>query len=196
MQIIDTTDPLYEKGVLNFIEFAFNGFEEGILFRGDYLKSTSCPTCKFPRYKDLNNKLPNKVMRYFLLALRLKQLYESPDIAKEMRWHKDRPFYEDWKMRHPTDSIAWKSFDLEYPSFAEDSRNVRLGLASDCFNPFGNMSTSYSVWPVVLIPYNLPPWMCMKDSYFIISTLIMGPKAPGNDIDVYLQSLIDELKEL
>jgi len=134
----------------------------------------------------LNNKLPHKVMRYFPLAPRLQQLYVSPDIAKEMRWHKDRPFSEDGKMRHPADSIAWKSFNLEYPSFAEDSRNVRLGLASDGFNPFGNMSTSYSVWPVVLIPYNLPPWMCMKDSYFIMSTLIPSPKAPRNDIDVYL----------
>jgi len=58
------------------------------------------------------------------------------------------------------------------------------------------MSISYSVWPVVLIPYNLLPWMCMKDPYFIMSTLIPGPKALGNDIDVYLQPLIDELKEL
>jgi len=31
MQIIDRTNPLYEKGVLDFIEFAFNGFEEGKL---------------------------------------------------------------------------------------------------------------------------------------------------------------------
>jgi len=38
--------------------------------------------------------------------------------------------------------------------------------------------------------------MCMKDPYFIMSTLIPGPKALGNDIDVYLQPLIDELKEL
>jgi len=37
----------------------------------------------------------------------------------------------------------------------------------------------------------------MKDSYFIMLTLISGPKAPGNDIDVYLQPWIDdELKEL
>jgi len=33
MQIIDRTDPLYEKGVFDFIEFAFNGFEEGKLLR-------------------------------------------------------------------------------------------------------------------------------------------------------------------
>jgi hypothetical protein len=73
---------------------------------------------------------------------------------------------------------------------------VRLSLASDGFNPFGNMSTLYSIWPVVLVPYNLPPWRCMKDPYMIMSLLISGPKAPGNDIDVYLQSLVDDLQEL
>jgi len=35
----------------------------------------------------------------------------------------------------------------------------------------------------------------MKDSYFTMFTLIPGPKT-RNDIDVYLQPLIDELKEL
>ena len=71
-----------------------------------------------------------------------------------------------------------------------------LGLASDGFNPFGNMSISYNMWPVVLIPYNLPPWMCMKKTFFMLSLLIPGPTTPGNDIDIYLQSLIDELNDL
>ena len=56
------------------------------------------------------------------------------------------------------------------------------------------MSTSYSVWPIILVPYNLPPWFCMKDPYFMMSLLILSPKAPGNDIDIYLEPLIDELK--
>jgi len=73
---------------------------------------------------------------------------------------------------------------------------VRLVLATYGFNPFGNLSTSHSIWPVVLIPYNLPPWMCMKQSSFILSVIIPGKRAPGNDIDVYLQPLIEELKEL
>ena len=30
----------------------------------------------------------------------------------------------------------------------------------------------------------------------MMSMLIPGPKSPGNNIDVYLQPLIDELKEL
>ena len=58
------------------------------------------------------------------------------------------------------------------------------------------MSSQYSIWPVVLIPYNLPPWMCMKNPYFMLLLLILGPKSPGNDIDVYLEPLINELKQL
>nr|GEW76788.1 hypothetical protein [Tanacetum cinerariifolium] len=58
------------------------------------------------------------------------------------------------------------------------------------------MNISHSTWPVVLIPYNLPPWLCIKQSWFILSVLIDGPKAPGDKIDVYLQLLIDELKDL
>ena len=44
--------------------------------------------------------------------------------------------------------------------------------------------------------YNLPPWMSMKPEYCMLSLLIPGPRSPGNDIDVYLQPLIEELKEL
>ena len=36
----------------------------------------------------------------------------------------------------------------------------------------------------------------MKSKYSILSLLIPWPRSPGNDIDVYLQLLIDELKLL
>lgn len=73
---------------------------------------------------------------------------------------------------------------------------MRLGFASDGFNPFGSMSNSYSMWPIILIPYNLPPWLCMKQSNLLLSLLIPGPKGLGMDIDVYLQPPIDDLKIL
>ncbi|XP_049371954.1 uncharacterized protein LOC125836844 [Solanum verrucosum] len=38
--------------------------------------------------------------------------------------------------------------------------------------------------------------MCMKSEYSILSLLIPGPRSPGNDIDIYLQPLIDEFKLL
>ena len=58
------------------------------------------------------------------------------------------------------------------------------------------MGTSYIMGPIVLMPYNLPPWKCMKDPYMILSLFIPGHKAPENKIDVYLQPLVDDLKEL
>ncbi|XP_042964595.1 uncharacterized protein LOC122298807 [Carya illinoinensis] len=57
------------------------------------------------------------------------------------------------------------------------------------------MAKPYSIWPVILVPYNLPPWLCMKDQFFMTSLIIPGPKSPSNDIDVYLQPLVDELLE-
>nr|GEX07497.1 hypothetical protein [Tanacetum cinerariifolium] len=44
--------------------------------------------------------------------------------------------------------------------------------------------------------YNLPPWLCMKESSFMLTLLIHGPKSPSKDIDVYLRPLIDDLKVL
>ncbi|GJX25423.1 putative reverse transcriptase domain, aspartic peptidase domain protein [Tanacetum coccineum] len=56
---------------------------------------------------------------------------------------------EPGKMQHPVDGRAWKNFDTKYPNFAKEPRNVRLGLATDDFNPFGNLSQAYSMWPVL-----------------------------------------------
>ena len=76
---------------------------------------------------------------------------------------------DDGILRHPADAEAWKDFDRQHPMFAMDPRNVRLGLATDGFNPFGNMSTAYSMWPVILMPYNLPPWKCMTEPFSMMS---------------------------
>ncbi|KAL6506117.1 hypothetical protein OROHE_022646 [Orobanche hederae] len=113
----------------------------------------------------------------------------------QMVWHKQKRIDDDY-MRHPADSTAWKDFDSEFPQFSNDPRNVRLALAADGFNPFGNLSTTYSMWPIILAPLNLPPWDCMKQSFLMLSLLIPGKKSPGKDIDVYLQPLVNELTEL
>ncbi|KAL0533744.1 hypothetical protein IC582_027787 [Cucumis melo] len=113
-----------------------------------------------------------------------------------MRWHREKHVETDDVLRHPAEAERWKHFDSEYPIFASDPRNVRLGLASNGFNPFGQMSMLYNMWHVILLPYNLPPWKCMKETNFFMSLLIPGPRSPGREIDVYLQPLIEELKEL
>ena len=92
-----------------------------------------------------------------------------------MRWHKEKRVEQEGVLRHPFDSESWKHFDMQYSQFAQDPQNVRLGLSTDGFNPFRNMSNAYSLWPVVLVPYNLLPWKCMKTPFLMMSLLILGP---------------------
>ena len=93
-------------------------------------------------------------------------------------------------LSHPIDSLVWKDFD------ASDPHNIRLDLTTDGFNLFDNLSISYSIWPVMLVVYNVSSWKCMKEPFIFMSQLIPDLEASGNDIDVYLKSLMDDLKEL
>ena len=90
-------------------------------------------------------KFFGRSLRYFPIKPRLQRLFMSKNIDKDMRWHKDERLEDGDYLRHLADSIVWKEFDKKHAWFAADSRNVRLGLASDGFNSFGNMSTSYSM---------------------------------------------------
>ncbi|CAN6568406.1 unnamed protein product [Malus baccata var. baccata] len=163
---------------------------------------TACSVCGESRYKNVNEedgsrkKIAAKVMWYFPLKPRLQRLYMSKHTAEHMRWHATE-CSKDGFMRHPSDSPAWKHLDNLYSEFGSEIRNVRLGLASDGFNPFGKMRQDHIIWPVVLSVYNLPPWMCMKQpNLLLLSLLIPGPRSPGKEIDVYMRPLIDELNEL
>ncbi|XP_051127992.1 uncharacterized protein LOC127249292 [Andrographis paniculata] len=166
-----------------------------MLFTGDDVKLKSCAICRASRFVDGSPTKAAKKMRYFPLVHRLQRWFLSSKNAASMCWHAEGRV-NDGLLHHPADSAAWKNFNRRHPSFASDIRNVRLGLATDGFNPFGNMSVSYNIWPVVLVIYNLPPWLCMKQPSFILSTIIDGPKGPGERIDAFLQPLVAELKEL
>jgi hypothetical protein len=61
-----------------------------------------------------------------------------------MRCHKEGEIENKEVMVHPLDLDAWKALDNFDPEFARDARNVRIGLATDGFTPFGDNTTSYS----------------------------------------------------
>ncbi|XP_074347194.1 uncharacterized protein LOC141686025 [Apium graveolens] len=117
----------------------------------------------------------------------------SEHTAKHMTWHKNREIKEG-ELSHPSDGDDWKNFDKRYPSFAKEFRNVRLGLSSDGFNPFGNSGNNvYTLWPVVVVVYNLPPSMCMKRPFMFMTLLIPGPDNPKKNLNVFLRPLMNEL---
>ncbi|KAK4397851.1 hypothetical protein Sango_1260600 [Sesamum angolense] len=55
---------------------------------------------------------------------------------------------------------------------------------------------TYSCWPIILTPYNLPSEMCMKPEYMFLTMVIPRPSNPKHRIDVYLEPLIEELLQL
>ncbi|CAM8890731.1 unnamed protein product [Rhodiola kirilowii] len=169
-----------------------------ILYYKEFQDHVIFPVCGEPRYAQRGSRsdAPKKTVKYFPLTPRLQRLYMTPHTAEQMRWHAVRKVNVDEYIRHPADGESWKTFDKDYPKFASEIRNVRLGLATDGFNPFGASSLSHSTWPIVLIPYNLPLHICMKKEMNILYMLISGPKSPGKCLNVFMRPLIDELKEL
>ncbi|KAL0457812.1 UNVERIFIED_CONTAM: hypothetical protein Slati_0408400 [Sesamum latifolium] len=89
-----------------------------------------------------------------------------------------------------------RHFDRTHPGFAAEPRNVRLGLCTDGFAPYEQYGRTYSCWPVILTPYNLPLGMCMSSEYMFLKMVIPGPSNPKCLIDVYLELLIEELQNL
>ena len=175
-----------------------------MLYWKDDLGEEACKFCNFPRYKQRTKGRPNNpkrkrmahsVLRYLPLTPRLQRLYASEVTAPHMTWH-DSHEIDNGVMCHPSDAEAWKHFDRTHPSFASEPRNIRLGLCADGFAPHGQYGKTYSCWPVIVTPYNLPPGMCMKSPYMFLTLICPGPNNPKKNIDVYLQPLIEELKQL
>ncbi len=94
-------------------------------------------------------------------------------------------------------SLVWKHINDEWPTFATNGHSIRLGLALDGLNPFGDLSSCHSTWPMIFFNYNLPPWLIIKQ-YFLILVLIIPRKefVTFGSLDVYLQPLIEELQLL
>lgn len=147
-----------------------------MLFWKEHKDLHECLICKASRYKTsrVNGKrTARKVLFYLPIAPRLQRLYATESTAKQMRWYAENPRKKDM-MSHPSDGEAWKKFDDDFSDFARDSRNVRLSLCTDGFSPFGKSGKQYSCWPVMLTPYNLPPWLCMKKPFVFLSLICGG----------------------
>ena len=65
----------------------------------------------------------------------------------------------------------------------------------DGVNPYSIQNTNYYVCLVVVISENTPPWLSVKNEHLMLSIIIPGRRQVKN-MDVYLQTLVDELNEL
>ncbi|XP_057761025.1 uncharacterized protein LOC130981442 [Arachis stenosperma] len=127
---------------------------DSMLYWKEHENETCCHECGTSRWiepavveGDISSKkahnIPAKTLRHFPLIDRLQRLFMCSKTAKNMSWHQEER-KKDGKLKHPADGQSWKDFDNRHSEFAKEPRNLRLGLASDGFNPFRTMSISHS----------------------------------------------------
>jgi hypothetical protein len=112
-----------------------------------------------------------KVLRYIPIIPCFQRLFRCQSIAQFMDFHaKNRS--RDNVLRMSADGSALNYIEEKWPIFKEESRNVRLSLAVDDVNPFGELRSMYSVWPVFVIKNNLPPWMSIKREHTMLAMIV------------------------
>lgn len=168
-----------------------------ILFRERYAEMEACPVCHACRFKRVGtSRVAKKVLRHFPLVPRLKRMFSTPQLAALMTWHRDN-VSNDGRMRGPFDSPQWEHVRARYAEFEADSRNVHLGMCADGINPHSQKRSTHSLCPILLLNYNIPPWLTIKKFFIMLSLLIPGPDAITADhFDVFLAPLIEELNQL
>ncbi len=68
-----------------------------------------------------------------------------------------------------------------------DKCNIKLVLTLDEVNPYANLSTNHFTWLILLLNYNLLPWLSTKHLFAMLTLLILGLESVKNEnIDIYL----------
>nr|GEU46401.1 hypothetical protein [Tanacetum cinerariifolium] len=133
---------------------------------------TTCQTCRISRWK-VDNKthkvyenIPAKVMWYFPIIPRLQRLFKIQSISEDLRWHATQRI-TDGVLHHLADSQAWRTIDEKFSKIAKDPRNLRLGISADGVD-VNTGNRHHSVWPILSVIYNLPPWLCIKRKFIML----------------------------
>ncbi len=133
-----------------------------------------CPKCDSSIYKQVGRtQVLTKNLCHFPVIPRLIRFDHSLAISKLLVWHHENK-NANGLVRHVADSKAWMHINNNWPDFVADPRNIIFGLATNGFNPFSKKTCIWSTWPVMLLVYNLPPWMATKRFFMLLALLIPG----------------------
>jgi hypothetical protein len=159
---------------------------------------TECMHCGRSRYVKVVNedgafvttKVAVKQLRYMPIA--------SEETMKHMRWHKEgKHDSEDTNiMYNLANTEAREALDFFDPKYAREPRSVLLALSIDGFQPHSDANSLYSSWPVFVMPYSLLPNKCLKQGSVFLALVILCPKEPRKQVNIFLCPLIEEMKEL
>ena len=113
------------------------------------------------------------MVRIFPLESRIAHLHTCKELRGLQSW-RSKHRSTDGMLRSVIDGDAMKTIQKEYPGFLEDPNNLLLGGSSDGFSPWRTTKNAYSMWPVLLVNYNIPPWLTIKKEHIMLAVLIPG----------------------
>ena len=104
----------------------------------------------------------------------------NEDTSKQMTWHKygirhDKDDHGRPMLIHLSCAKAWKSFDWIHHEKAKEAKNAWVAIGLNGLNLFGMVSKTYSCWPVLVAPLNLPPGTILQRKCMFRSLIIPGP---------------------
>ena len=79
---------------------------------------------------------------------------------------------QDDVIRIPVVGSAFRDMEEKWPHFKEEPRNLRISLVADDVNPFAQMRSIYTVWPIFVINNSIPPWLSIKREHIMLSMII------------------------
>ena len=83
-----------------------------------------------------------------------------------------RNISQDDIIRIPAYGSAFRDMEEKWPHFKEEPRNLRISLAADGVNPFADMRSVYTVWPIFVINNNIPSWLSIKRDHIMLSMIV------------------------
>jgi hypothetical protein len=91
------------------------------------------------------------------------------------------------KLWHSVDARQWKTFNVNYPEFTNNPRNLKLVLSTNRMNSFDEMMNPHSTLPVILT-YTTLLYCCATREYVTLTTLISVLKQDDvHVLDAYWQ---------
>ena len=166
-------------------------------FTGTYAGLDACPFCRKPRYKSPG--VPFKQFQYLPIKDQLQTLLKDKTMAKRLTYRDTYTHTSDSdnSICDVFDSAVYRRLlekqvvvdgKIQDYKYFSDPRDIALGISLDGVTYFSRRQ--HSVWPVILINYNLPPRIRTRRNHILCYGAIPGTV---KSLDSYLVPLNDEL---
>jgi hypothetical protein len=149
--------------------------DDHIIHYGQHVSKIEFLVCGISRYRtdQVTKMVPRKVLRHIPIIPCLRRLFRCQSIA-QFKYYHARNIIEYGIHRMPADGYEFKEIAAKWPEFIDEPRNVRLSLATDGVNLYGELQFVYSVWPIFVINNNIPPWMSIMREHIMLIMIIPG----------------------